>query len=425
MATTRLEAIMFTDIADYARLMDEDEDRTIELLKVHNQIVLPVIEADSGQVVNSIADGLLVVFPSARAAVSCAVTIHERIAAHNDAAPEDERFKLRIGVHIGEVRHDGDRVFGTGVNIAARVQPFALPGGICVTEDVVRQIERRIPQRITGIGNQQLKSIARGYELYRVETGHEDEIPRQDEQGFAGDTPTGPPAPAAAKPAGELDEVKEKILTQIARWSERSRARDPESKEARTESKVYRVVETIMDKALQKWESMPEEKRSDIVHKINVEIEKSDDKNEEKDSETPGSIAGSIVWGSFASAAAAYWYVQVPGAWPIILGILVGVLPLMSGITNLIKRTISRPRAIPQATGSIEREVLAAAGELGGRVTVVQVAARTGHGLDEVQAALDSMSSKGYVSVEVLESGVVRYDFPSLLAENTDSEPIG
>jgi class 3 adenylate cyclase len=425
MATTRLEAIMFTDIADYARLMDEDEDRTIELLKVHNQIVLPVIEADSGQVVDSIADGLLVVFPSARTAVSCAVTIHERIAAHNEAAPEDERFKLRIGVHIGEVRHEGARVFGTGVNIAARIQPFALPGGICVTEDVVRQIERRIPQPITSIGSQQLRSIARHYELFRVETGHEDENPRQDEAAHTGDSRAVSPAPSAAKPAGELDEVKEKILTEIAKWSERSQSRDPGSKEARTESKIYGVVETIMDKALQKWESMPEERKSDIVHKINQEIENNDDKAKEKDSETPGSIAGSIVWGSFATAAAAFWYVQVPGAWPIVLGILVGVFPLMSGITNLIKRALGRPRAVPQATGSIEREVLAAAGELGGRVTVVQVAARTGHGLDDVQSALDSMSSKGYVSVEVLESGVVRYDFPSLLAENMESDPIG
>ena len=119
---------MVTDIAGYSKLMEENEDGTIELLKKHNEIVFPVIEADEGQVVSSIGDGLLVVFPSVRKDVECAVTIHSRVASHNDASVKEEQFRLRIGIHLGEVRYEGSTIYGTGVNVAARVQPFALPG---------------------------------------------------------------------------------------------------------------------------------------------------------------------------------------------------------------------------------------------------------------------------------------------------------
>lgn len=433
MHTSRLEAIMFTDIAGYSRLMDEDEDRTIRLLKRHNEIVLPVIEADSGQVVDAIGDGLFVTFPSVRRAVECAVTIHERINSHNSEAPEEEQFRLRIGVHIGEIRHEEGRVFGTGVNVAARVQPFAQPGGICITEDVFRQVERRIPQPISSIGTQKLRHISRPYVLYRVQTGYEIAQREEKTEVQSAGAPGAPEAPAppavAAKRSGELDEVKEKILSEIGKWSERSQNRDPNSTEARMESKVYGVVEKIMDKALEKWESMPEEKKSNIIHKINVEIDKDSKKKKEKESEKPSSIAGSIVWGTVAAGASIFWYTQVPGAWPIILGITAGLFPLMSGFTNLIKRSIKRrdraAKKVITDSKALEGVVLKAAKELGGRVTVVQIAAHTGQPLDEVQTALEQMAQRGYVSLEVLETGVVRYDFPSLLPENTDSKPIG
>lgn len=415
MDTTRLEAIMFTDIAGYSRLMDEDEDRTISLLRRHNEIVLPILEEQSGQVIDAIGDGLLVVFPSVRKATESAVAIHEAIEVHNMASDADQRFKLRVGIHLGEVRHEEGRVFGSGVNVAARVQPFALPGGICITEDVFRHVERRIPQEMVSIGVHKLRNISREYELYRVITGYEELNAAEGSatEGAAGSAGNALPA----RPSGELDEVKEKILTEIGKWSERSRERDPESREARIESKVYSVVERVMDKALEKWESMPEEKKTDIIHKINVEIDKGgkEKKKEKKEEEDKASsVAGSIAWGAAATAGAAFWYLQVPGAWPIVLGILLGVLPLISGFSKLFKRLIQLRGERATRPIRLEREVLKAASELGGRVTVVQISARTGHPLDEIQTTLDRMTLQGYVSQHILESGIIQYEFPAL-----------
>jgi len=174
MLTTRLEAIMFTEIAGYSRLMEADEEHTIQLLKIHNQIVFPVIETHSGEVFNAIGDGLLILFSSVRKTVECAVAVHQTVADHNEGTSELERFKLRIGIHIGEVQHEGSRAYGSGINVAVRVEPFSLPGGVCVTEDVYRQIEGRVPGEVTSIGLQTLQSISKRYELFRVVTGYED-----------------------------------------------------------------------------------------------------------------------------------------------------------------------------------------------------------------------------------------------------------
>ena len=395
--------------------MEDNEDRTIQLLKTHNEIVFPVIEADEGQVVSSIGDGLLVVFPSVRKAVECAVTIHSRIAAYNGEALEDERFKLRIGIHLGEVQHEGSRVYGTGVNVAARVQPFALPGGICITDDVYRHIERSIQQPVESIGVQTLRNISRKYELHRVVTGYEEAGQEISSNEGASASP--------AKPSGELDEIKDKILSEIGKWSEKSGAsHDRDDRGPHPESKVFGLVEHIMDRAIDKWDGMPEEKRTEIIHKIKVGI---DENEKKKDKSKSSDIAGEIAWGAAATIGFGVWYAQAGSVWMIVVGILVGVLPLITGIQKLIKRSVRKRKETETKPAALEGEVLKAAKELGGRVTVVQIAAHTGRPLDEVQTALDAMTRKGYVSQEVLETGVIRYDFPSLLPEGTDSEPIG
>jgi class 3 adenylate cyclase len=423
MLTTRLEAIMFTNIAGYSQLMENDEDRTIELLQTHNEIVFPVIEADDGQVVSAIGDGLLVVFPSVRKAVECAVTIHTRVATHNEDALEDERFKLRIGIHLGEVQHDETRIYGTGVNVAARVQPFALPGGICISDDVYRHVERSIPQSITSIGVQTLKNISRQYELYRVITGYEDAT--QDVGAVEDTTSPGTEVSAVpAKPSGELDEIKEKILSEIGKWSEKSRSggdSDRDGTGAQVGSKVFGLVEHIMDRAIGKWDTMPAEKKSDIIEKIKTGFDKSAKK---KDEEKKSSIAGEIIWGATATLGLGIWYSQTGSVWMIVVGVLVGVFPLISGIQKLIKRLIRKKSERETKPKTLEGEVLKAARELGGKVTVVQIAAEIERPLDEVQTALDIMTSKGYVSQEILESGVIRYDFPALISDSDDTDPI-
>ena len=385
--------------------MEEDEERTIDLLKRHNEIVLPVIESAEGNVIDAIGDGLLVVFPSVRKAVGCGVAIHEAIDKHNTASPPAEQFRLRVGIHLGEVRHEDDRVFGTGVNVAARVQPFALPGGICITEDVFRQVERRIPETITSIGVQRLKNISRQYELYRVLTGHED--------GDIGHSVV------AARPAGELDEIKEKVLSEIGKLSEKyrsGRAAADGGLESRIESKVYGLVEHVMDRALDKWDKMPDGKKVDIVKSIKNGI----DDDEEEDDDKPASIAGTLAWGVAATAGFGLGYFYFGIGWMIWLFFIVGVVPLVSGLFSLVKHGIRMRGERARRPAALEREVLKAARKLSGRVTVVQMAAETGHSLDEIQLTLDTMTSKGYVSQEILETGVIRYDFPSLLGDGTE-----
>jgi class 3 adenylate cyclase len=415
MLTTRLEAIMFTDIAGYSQLMEADEERTIQLLRTHNEIVFPVIETHSGEIISSVGDGLLVVFPSASKAVECAIAVHASIATHNQSAQQPDRFKLRIGIHVGEVQHDGNQVYGLGVSVAARVQPFALPGGICITEDVYRQVERKMPNRAESIGLQELRNISRQYELYRLVTGYED-LSQGDHQASL------EASSQAARPSGELDEIKERILSEIGKWSEKHNRSESGGKGgAEAGSKVFGIVEHIMDRAIEKWDTMPEEKRSDIIHKIKVGIEEGTEKKEEKAS---SSIVGEITWGAAATLGFGLWFAQAGSVWMIVVGTLIGVLPLISGIQKLIKRSAKRKRKHDIEPAELEGKLLKAAKELGGRVTVVQIAAHIGRPLEEVQSALDLMTARGYVSQEVLDSGVIRYDFPSLIADESDSKPI-
>jgi len=424
MLTTRLEAIVFTEIAGYSRLMEGDEERTIELLKIHNSIVFPVIEAHSGEVINAIGDGLLVLFSSVRKAVECAVAVHKHIAAHNEVAPEPERFKLRIGIHIGEVQHEGDRVYGTGVNVAVRVQPFALPGGICVTEDVFRQIERRIPNEMASIGPQKLRNISRQYELFRVTTGLEDANQEGDEQPLV-DTATdsAPGTAVQAERSGELDDIKERILTEIGKWSNKhpGHGEAASGRSAQAGSKVFGVVERIMDRAITEWDKMPEEKRSSIIQKIKNGIAESSEKKEAK---KKSDLGGQIVWGATVTAGMGIWFAQTGSVWTIVVGTLIGVLPLISGIGKLIKRSTRKPKVPRTEPAELEGILLRAAKQLGGRVTVVQIAAHVGRSLDEVERALDAMTSRGYVIQEVLDTGIIRYDFPSLYPDESDSKPV-
>lgn len=415
MQTTRLEAIMFTDIAGYSSLMDEDEERTIALLKRHNEIVLPIMESASGDVIDAIGDGLLVVFPSVRKAVGCAVAIQEAIDSHNSTSDAPDRFKLRVGVHIGEVWHEDDRVYGTGVNVAARVQPFALPGGICITEDVQRHIERKIDQSIVSIGMQNLKNIARPYELFRVVTGHEDGPVRG-----AGSSHVVP------EPMGELDIVKEKVLSELQKIGEKRKEADGSghggrSLEHRIESKVYGLVERVMDRALDHWDKMPAEKKRELIRsgKVEVDLGKSRD-DDDDDSDSSSGSAGTMAWGVAASVGFGLGYFYFGLGWMIWPFAIVGILPFVVGLYEVIKHSVRARGERAGRPAQLEREVLRAARRLGGRVTVVQVAAETGHSLDEVQSTLDTMTSKGYVSQEILETGVIRYDFPSLLGDETE-----
>jgi adenylate cyclase len=142
----RLAAILAADVAGYSRLMGADEEGTLERLKTHRrQLVDPKIREHRGRIVKTTGDGMLVDFPSVVDAVRCAVEIQRGMVDRNADIPEDERITFRIGVNLGDVIIDGDDIYGDGVNIAARLEALAEPGGICISRVVRDQTRDKLP----------------------------------------------------------------------------------------------------------------------------------------------------------------------------------------------------------------------------------------------------------------------------------------
>ena len=135
--TRRLAAILAADVAGYSRLMEADEEGTLERLKaLRRELVDPKIAQHHGRIVKSTGDGLLVEFPSAVNAVRCAAEIQRGMVDRNCDVPEGERIRFRIGVNLGDVIVEPEDIFGDGVNIAARLEALAEPGGICISRSV-------------------------------------------------------------------------------------------------------------------------------------------------------------------------------------------------------------------------------------------------------------------------------------------------
>ena len=416
MQDTRLAAIMFTDIAGYSRLMEEDEVRTISILHEHNDIVFPLIERASGTIVDAIGDGLLVTFPSVLVAVRCAVEIQNAVAERNSGKPEDRQFLLRIGIHLGEIWEEGNRVLGNGVNVAARVQPFAAPGGICVSEDVYRQVQNKIDLPAESIGTPDLKNIARPIELFSLQTGHE----AADDGGA---TRRSEGRPASRGSGDSIDVIKERILQERAKIAEkRNKGSSTSDLGQAIENRVFNIVDRVMDAAIDKWEKLPPEKRrealeagewhasKDSPQSVIVTSGRHGKKKKDDDEKSGNDLAiGAVFAGGFG---AGYFIFGI--GWMIWPFFIIGVLPMLAGVGKLVKRTMARRAAAKSRPERLEREVLKAAKELGGRVTVVQLSAHTDLSLDDAQQTLDRMCAKGYVSQEILDNGTVVYDFPAL-----------
>jgi adenylate cyclase len=158
----RLAAILAADVAGYSRLMSADEEGTHARLRAHlRQLVDPKIKEYGGRIVKNTGDGLLAEFPSVVDAVRCAVEIqHEMIDRHVDV-PEDKRIGFRIGVNLGDVIVEPEDIFGDGVNIAARLEALAEPGGICISGMVHNQVRDKLPYPFEDMGAQNLKNIER------------------------------------------------------------------------------------------------------------------------------------------------------------------------------------------------------------------------------------------------------------------------
>ena len=171
-ATRRLAAILAADVAGYSRLMGADEEGTHERLKAHLiELVDPKIAEHRGRIVKNTGDGFLAEFPSVVDAVRCAVEMQREMIDREPEVPEERRIRFRIGVNLGDVIVEEHDIFGDGVNVAARLEGLAQPGGICISRMVRDNVRDKLDYTFEDMGEQQVKNIARPIRAHRVATG--------------------------------------------------------------------------------------------------------------------------------------------------------------------------------------------------------------------------------------------------------------
>src|SRR5512139_1846244 len=164
----KLTAILSADVKGYSRLMSEDEVGTIHTLNAYKEVMAGLIQHHHGRVVDAIGDNLLAEFASVVDAVQCAVEIQKELITRNADLPENRRMEFRIGVNLGDVVEEKDRIFGDGVNIAARMEGLAEGGGICISGTAYDQVEGKLGLSYEHLGEQTVKNIAKPVRVYRV-----------------------------------------------------------------------------------------------------------------------------------------------------------------------------------------------------------------------------------------------------------------
>ena len=169
----RLAAVMFTDVAGYTAMSSKDEATALELLKKHRSLLNSVFPRYGGRVVKTMGDGFLVEFASAVEAVNCAVELQQEMGRFNATLAEGQKVMVRVGIHVGDLVHSGDDVLGDAVNVASRVEPQAEPGEVCVTRQVVDQVEGKVRWRLSSMGAKELKNLG-WVELFTVQTSPEE-----------------------------------------------------------------------------------------------------------------------------------------------------------------------------------------------------------------------------------------------------------
>src|SRR5246127_3759663 len=170
----KLAAILAADVVGYSRLMASDEAGTLAALKRHRQMVFePAVAAHQGRIVKLIGDGTIVEFASVVDAVNCALSVQRSVQSLQDETLRQPRIVLRIGINLGDVIIEGDDIYGDGVNVAARLEPLAEPGGICISSIVNESIGNRIDVRFEDGGDISVKNIDRPIRIWRW---HPDEV---------------------------------------------------------------------------------------------------------------------------------------------------------------------------------------------------------------------------------------------------------
>jgi TolB-like protein/class 3 adenylate cyclase len=192
----RLAAILSADVVGYSRLIGIDEAGTLKRLKaIRRDLIDPAIAAHAGRIVKLMGDGALVEFASAVDAVTCAIEIQRQLREHYAASSEANPIQFRIGINVGDIIIEGEDILGDGVNIAARIEGIAQPGGISISEDAWRQVQRKVAANFVDGGEQSLKNIAQPVRVYRVDLGGEG---------------SAPPAAAASQPVATASPVPDK-----------------------------------------------------------------------------------------------------------------------------------------------------------------------------------------------------------------------
>jgi TolB-like protein/class 3 adenylate cyclase len=194
----RLAAVLAADVAGYSRLMGSDEEGTLARLKaVRKSLVDPAIASHRGRIVKTTGDGMLVEFASAVDAARCGAEVQRGMAEQNATIEQDVRIEFRVGIHVGDIIFDDNDIFGDGVNIAARLESIAEPGGICISDDAQRQIRGKLDLVFDDMGEQLLKNIAEPMRAWRVRVG-EVSAPAIAKSASAG---SAPPLPLPDKPS--------------------------------------------------------------------------------------------------------------------------------------------------------------------------------------------------------------------------------
>jgi adenylate cyclase len=214
----KLIAILAADVEGYSRLMGIDEEGTLATLSAHRAITDGLIAQHGGRICGTAGDSLLAEFASVFAAVDCAVEVQRKLAAANEALADDRRMWFRIGINVGDVMvKDGD-IFGDGVNIAARLEGLAEPGGICISRGVRDHIRHKLPYGFEDLGEQSVKNIAQPIRVFRLLP----DAPPADE----------PPDAEAAEPASTEPASEEQPSVEIVFWESIADSKQPADYEA-------------------------------------------------------------------------------------------------------------------------------------------------------------------------------------------------
>src|SRR6266571_8087765 len=173
----KLAAIFSADVKGYSRLMGEDEEATIRTLTTYREVMTTLIQQYRGRVVDSPGDNLLAEFASAVDAMQGALAIQRELSVRNAALPAHRKMAYRIGINVGDVVVEGERIYGDGVNIAARLESLAEGGGLCISGTVYDQIENKLALTYTACSEQTVKNIKQPVRVYHVETAPQPSAP--------------------------------------------------------------------------------------------------------------------------------------------------------------------------------------------------------------------------------------------------------